>query len=242
MKLLYNSGAFSIEGITVINPEVIAKYHVFGSNPEMTWEDVNLSNGDEFYIPDNIIAEKGCNYDCCTMNGACEHCQKEVYSLKLKEPLEELTDAMNKKNIKVTFGLKPHHIETIENEIHRWDNMPPLKSFPDTKVNHLYSKHIWDDLWRKLGWCPFTLALYYFEYLEDKSKEPLEDGSKEKLLLPITEGEYLAQKAVNDFKEKLKADIEKKRPVERDSEGNFTMCSNCYGMALNEVLTLIDKI
>lgn len=82
--------------------------------------------------------------------------------------MDELEDAIEKANVKVTFGLQPYHIEAIEKELQRWRDMPPLASFPDHKVNPLYIKYVWEKLGKDLGWCPFTLCLYYFEYLEDQ--------------------------------------------------------------------------
>lgn len=44
--------------------------------------------------------------------------------------------------------------------------MPPL-SYGDNQ-DPKYIKYVWEKLGKELGWCPFTLALYYFEYLEGK--------------------------------------------------------------------------
>jgi len=85
-----------------------------------------------------------------------------------KSPIDSLIDAIEKANVKITFGLQPYHIDKIETELKRWYDMPPLKSFPDTKVDMKFAKHVWDKLGKELGWCPFTLALHYFEYLENK--------------------------------------------------------------------------
>ena len=83
--------------------------------------------------------------------------------------MDELIDAMNNKHVKVTFGLQQYHIEAIEKEFKRWRDMPQLKSFPDYECKPQYMKGVWDGLGKQLGWCPFTLCLYYFEYLEDKN-------------------------------------------------------------------------
>lgn len=84
--------------------------------------------------------------------------------------MDELSNALEKTNIKVTFGLQSYHIEAIEKEFQRWRDMPPLVSFPDYKCKPQYMKHVWDKLGKELGWCPFTLCLYYFEYLEEQTK------------------------------------------------------------------------
>lgn len=77
---------------------------------------------------------------------------------------------MEENNIKITFGLQPYHIEAIEKELKRWDDMPPLESFPDQKANPKYIRYVWEKLGKELGWEPFTLALYYFRYVEDQQQ------------------------------------------------------------------------
>ena len=84
------------------------------------------------------------------------------------ENLNKFVDELNNANVKITFGLQPYHIEAIEKEFKRWNDMPPLTSFPDQKVDPKYIKHVWERLGKELAWEPFTLALYYFEYLEEK--------------------------------------------------------------------------
>jgi hypothetical protein len=83
-----------------------------------------------------------------------------------KDPMQHLIDAIANSGSKMTFGLQPKHIEAIEMEIDRWNNIK-IES-DDTKIDMKFSKHVWDKLGKELGWCPFTLCLYYFEYLEDK--------------------------------------------------------------------------
>lgn len=36
-----------------------------------------------------------------------------------------------------------------------------------SKVDMIYSTHFWDKLGKEFAWHPFTLALYYFQYLEE---------------------------------------------------------------------------
>lgn len=96
MKLLYNSGVFSIEGITVINPEVLQlSLHEWHTNDQPE----RIKDGESFDLPDNIIAEM--EYEKYDGEGRWLHCTKtqfemmdssyiskrEVYRLKLKEPL-----------------------------------------------------------------------------------------------------------------------------------------------------------
>jgi hypothetical protein len=87
------------------------------------------------------------------------------------ENLNNLCDAMDKANVKITFGLQPYHIEAIEKELKRWNDMPPLVSFPDQKADPKYIKYVWEKLGKELHWEPFTLCLYYFEYLEEINKK-----------------------------------------------------------------------
>lgn len=58
----------------------------------------------------------------------------------------------------VTFGLKHRQIKTIEAE---------LEKFGNGKFDAKYTKYVWEKLGKELAWDPFTLALHYFEYLEE---------------------------------------------------------------------------
>lgn len=80
--------------------------------------------------------------------------------------MDELLKALKDSGKKITFGLQEHHIEKIELELKRWNEMPPLSD--GLKVDPKYIKYVWEKLGKELAWCPFTLALYYFEYLENK--------------------------------------------------------------------------
>lgn len=83
--------------------------------------------------------------------------------------MSHLIEALEKANVKITFGLQPYHIEKIEAELKRWQEMPPLSE--GDKCDAKYIKYVWEKLGVELGWCPFTLCLYYFEYLEDMRNE-----------------------------------------------------------------------
>ena len=72
--------------------------------------------------------------------------------------ISHLCDAIEKANVKVTFGLQPQHIKAIEAELERFGNR---------EIDAKYVKYVWEKLGKELAWEPFTLALYYFEYLED---------------------------------------------------------------------------
>jgi len=70
--------------------------------------------------------------------------------------------------VKMTFGIQPHHIEKIETESKRWDAM--IKPGDSLQIGwRLYDKDFWEKMGRDVGWCPFTLALSYFEYLNAKN-------------------------------------------------------------------------
>ena len=83
------------------------------------------------------------------------------------DPIKYLSEKLNENNMTITFGLQPSHIEVIENELERWRGMEKIDG---DEFEPKYSKYIWDSLGEKLSWEPFTLALYYFEYLEEKNK------------------------------------------------------------------------
>lgn len=68
--------------------------------------------------------------------------------------------------MKITFGLQKKHIEHIEAEFQRWKDMPSENRH---KYDPKYKLYVWEKLGKELGWCPFTLALYYFQYLEQVS-------------------------------------------------------------------------
>lgn len=84
--------------------------------------------------------------------------------------MKELIEQIEKKGLKVCFGLEAQgHIPTIEAIINRWNDK---KQFPNEEpINMMYSKHVWEEIGKKIGWCPFTASLYYFDYLNDKAKE-----------------------------------------------------------------------
>lgn len=78
---------------------------------------------------------------------------------KLPPVISNFVDKLEKKDLKITFGLQPHHIETIEKELER---------FSGGEIDAKYVKYVWEKLGRELAWEPFTLALYYFKHLESK--------------------------------------------------------------------------
>lgn len=72
--------------------------------------------------------------------------------------LLKLAESIEKKGFKIKFGLEQQgHIETIERELERWNK--------DCEKDMIYCKYVWDDIGQKIGWCPMTAALHYFEYL-----------------------------------------------------------------------------
>jgi len=86
----------------------------------------------------------------------------------LPKPIANLCDAIEKANVKITFGLQAHHIDHIEAELQRWNDKPPTND--GDKADPKYIKYVWEKLGKEMSWCPLTLALYYFEHLENKTK------------------------------------------------------------------------
>lgn len=90
MKVTYTQNRFEIDGVPVINPEVLASEMGLQYGLERP-----LKDGDSFPLPDNIIAEKVTQvlnihnewvesiYEFDVVGPAI----KEVYRLKLKEPI-----------------------------------------------------------------------------------------------------------------------------------------------------------
>ena len=89
--------------------------------------------------------------------------------------IDKVFKEADKQGLKIAFGLvQQGHIPTIEQEIKRHNDM--YKSmFPDEEPSDMtYSKHVWEGIGKIIGWCPFTAALYYLEYLNHKQNEPKE--------------------------------------------------------------------
>ena len=79
-------------------------------------------------------------------------------------------DEIIKSNVKVVFGLEAQgHIPTIQAEIKRW-NDSFKEDYPDSKnVDMIYEKHVWENIGKMIGWCPFTASLDYFKWLHKNS-------------------------------------------------------------------------
>ena len=83
----------------------------------------------------------------------------------MKSKMDELFKKIDEKGLKVKFGLEAQgHIETIEAVIKDRQNSMN-ESFPDDGINVMYSKYVWDEIGRAIGWCPLTAALHYFNHL-----------------------------------------------------------------------------
>ena len=78
--------------------------------------------------------------------------------------IDSLSEAIEKANIKITFGIQDWQIKRIEEERERWNN---IETGMTENVDMIYSIHFWDKLGKEFAWHPFTLALYYFQYLEE---------------------------------------------------------------------------
>lgn len=62
--------------------------------------------------------------------------------------------------VKVSFGIQGK-IEVIETILTKWNDN-------DIGTDMTYSKVVWNEIGKKIGWCPFTASLHYFEYLANK--------------------------------------------------------------------------
>jgi len=89
--------------------------------------------------------------------------------------LAYLSEVISKAHCKITFGLQPSHTKHIETELQRWRDIPVTSD--GGKANPKYIRYVWEKLGKELLWCPFTLALYYFEQLEDQSR-PSQNGKE----------------------------------------------------------------
>lgn len=79
--------------------------------------------------------------------------------------MKKLFEAAENKGLGVVFGLEAQgHIPTIEAEIKRWNEGIEYGN------DMTFCKAVWEDIGKKIGWCPFTAALYYFEYINNKQK------------------------------------------------------------------------
>jgi len=79
--------------------------------------------------------------------------------------MKKLFEAVEKKGLKVVFGLEAQgHIPTIETELKRWNDNNKYGN------DMTYCKAVWEGIGKKIGWCSFTAALSYFEYLNKKQK------------------------------------------------------------------------
>ena len=84
--------------------------------------------------------------------------------------MKEDIEAAENKGMKVAFGLEAQgHIPLIESELKR-RNEDLENDYPEYKGKNLmlYSKHFWEGIGKKIGWCSFSAALSYFEYLNEK--------------------------------------------------------------------------
>lgn len=88
MKVTYNSPHFYIDGVQVIDAEVLTRFfYTKDVSGELLYytKDGLLKDGDSFDLPSNIIAELKCQHKGIH-NSTCRH----HYRLKLKEPLENI--------------------------------------------------------------------------------------------------------------------------------------------------------
>jgi hypothetical protein len=79
------------------------------------------------------------------------------------------------KNLRVAFGLEQQgHIPAIQAILKKW-NDSYKEQYPDEwdESSMMFSKDVWNEIGKKIGWEPFTASLYYFEYLNKASTPPV---------------------------------------------------------------------
>jgi hypothetical protein len=75
---------------------------------------------------------------------------------KLPPLIQHLADAIEKKNLKIVFGLEAQgHIPIIE------------KILDEIGSN----EYAWEKIGKEIGWCPQTAAYHYISYLRRKNLE-----------------------------------------------------------------------
>jgi hypothetical protein len=86
--------------------------------------------------------------------------------------MTEIFEQAEKKDLKVVFGLEAQgHIPTIQAEIKRWNDLYRNQYPNEPPLDMSYTKHVWDGVGKIIGWCPFTAALSYFEWLNENTKQ-----------------------------------------------------------------------
>lgn len=103
---------------------------------------------------------------------------------ELPESIQKLSDSIEAKGLKITFGIQPKHIEVIEALLKMYDDIE-IKGEKHPGMM-LYSEHFWDEVGKKVGWLPFTIALHYFKSRFYKPKvvnHPVEILTFENLLI-----------------------------------------------------------
>lgn len=88
--------------------------------------------------------------------------------MKKDSSVAKLANSIDEAGLKITFGIQPSHIEIIEAELKRWDEMEISgEKHPGLM---LYSEYFWEVIGKKVGWLPFTICLYYFKYKANHSQ------------------------------------------------------------------------
>lgn len=74
-----------------------------------------------------------------------------------------------KNKIKITFGIQQKHIERIEDRSAYYDSIRTDEEKETLKDGWiLYDRTFWINRGEEFGWEPFTLALAYFKYKNNK--------------------------------------------------------------------------
>jgi hypothetical protein len=72
-----------------------------------------------------------------------------------KDPIKELSDAIEAKGLKVVFGLEQQgHIQHIQKRLNDFGG---------------WSYHAWREIGKEIGWEPLTAACHYHQYLSERN-------------------------------------------------------------------------
>lgn len=83
--------------------------------------------------------------------------------------MKEFFEKIDNESFNVVFGLEAQgHIPTIEKIIKESSGVIVFKGKQEF-VDMTYDKTTWEKIGKEIGWCAFTAALSYFEYLSDKN-------------------------------------------------------------------------
>lgn len=163
MKVLHDKGIFSIDGITVINPELLNLKHSRLSKSHYIrpqTDEMILKDDDSFDLPENIIAELECQHKGIH-NTTCIH----HYRLKLKEPLVDSVMTLRTFDYKYEREKYIKSIKRIEDcpfsdMVKNMDEQNPLVDTGSKETQDLLLLKSWFEKHypKDMPYCPFNWA------------------------------------------------------------------------------------